>query len=146
MIKAVKYKAGCEPEVVEIPEKHTYRDLQALCDLNGSPLDCVVRSIKGRPYDIWCDDEGLLRAGDKPIAGFYHDPRNPDWAEFLVGSILIARHDEEGNLAGLEPDEIEDVMSAGFPSGKLAEWIGKIPTEFGDLKFEGSGKVLIYVL
>lgn len=144
MIKAVKYKAGCEPEVVEIPEKHTYKDIQALCELNGSPLDCVVRSIKGKKYDIWCDDEGLLHAGDKTIAGLYYNMRHPDWAEFLVGSILIAHHDDEGNLTGLEPDEIEDVMSAGFPSEQLAKMIGEIPTEFGDLKFERSGKVLIY--
>ena len=144
MIKAVKYKAGCEPEVVEIPEEHTYRDIQALCELNGSPLDCVVRSIKGKPYDIWCDDEGLLHGGEKPIAGLYLNPRKAGWPEFLVGSILIANHDDEGKLTGLEPDEIEDVMSAGFPSGKLAKWVGKVSTAFGDLTFKGSGKVLIY--
>ena len=144
MIKAVKYKAGCEPEVVEIPEEHTYKDLQTLCELKGSPLDCVVRSIKGKQYDIWCDDEGLLHAGDKPIAGLYFNPRRPGWAEFLVGAILIANHDEEGGLTGLEPDEIEDVLSAGFPSAKFAEWVGNVPTAFGDLTFKGSGKVLIY--
>ena len=55
-------------------------------------------------YDFLCDDEGLFPE-KKYMCGICTNA-----SEVLCGNILIANHDNEGNLIGLTKDEIEKVL------------------------------------
>lgn len=89
-------------EIVSLPKKHSYKDLKRFLEIE-SPLTVIVRKIDGEEYDIWLDDEGLLKE-ERCITGACMNAR-----ELLVGNLLIARHDEEGNTTGLTDEDIKRI-------------------------------------
>jgi len=78
-------------------------------DLNDyyKALDCSVFDIVRRRigedkyFDFYIDDEGLLKAN--PIISAIDAMGNP----MLVGNIVFANHDAEGNTIDLSKEEIE---------------------------------------
>lgn len=84
------------------------------CDL----IDIVSRAIGGVYYDIVCDDEGL-----------FHDPQkisaiNDMGEPMLVGNLLICLNDGEGELVGLEDQDvfhitkcIQRMYTENYPKG-----------------------------
>lgn len=69
--------------------------------LNVGTIDIVVRRIKGKEFDIVCDDEGLLKDDIRPSA------ISPEGKVMLVGNLLFFHHDNEGNLTELSGEDIE---------------------------------------
>ncbi len=104
-MKVILCKPNTKPEVVELPKKHNYKDIKRLLEID-SPLTCVSRKIteNGQYYDFWCDDEGLFPEKK------YMSAMCKNGCELLCGNVLIAKHDNEGNLIGLKKEEIEEIL------------------------------------
>jgi len=69
-------------------------------------IEIVVRKVGGIPFNIVCDDEGLLK-GDVMYTAFYSDG-TPE----IAGSICVFSCDDEwGDLAGLKSNELEVLMN-----------------------------------
>lgn len=80
----------CKPELDEY-----YRHLDCDC------IDIVMRKIGGKWFDVMCDDEGLFKAEPKMSA--INDLGEP----MLVGNLMFFHNDGEGNLVGLDDEDIE---------------------------------------
>lgn len=66
-------------------------------------MDCARRRVgsEGKAFDLWVDDEGLLR--DFNIVSAINKAGNP----MLVGNIVILDHDGQGGAKSLTDDDIE---------------------------------------
>lgn len=64
-------------------------------------IDIVVRNVGGRQFDIVCDDEGLLK--ENPAVSAVDSKYN----RMLVGNLIFAHHDSNGNLTGISLEEVE---------------------------------------
>lgn len=69
---------------------------QLACDT----FDIARRQIGERYYDIFCDDIGLFR--EDAVVSAIDDHDNP----MLVGNLLIANHDADGNTTSLTDDDL----------------------------------------
>lgn len=111
-MKVVLFKPNEDAKVVELAKDHDYTDIKKLLEID-SPLTCIERKIGNKYFDIWCDDEGLLK-DDKIVCGVL---LQSEGQEILCGNLLIANHDEEGNTIGLSDKEIKMIMS---PESKVS--------------------------
>ena len=96
-------KNGKELQVVDIADE--LKEYYRLIDC--STIDITMRKVGSTAYDIICDDEGLLKSDPivSMISDKYHDKPEP----MLVGNLLFAHHDTEGNMTGLTDEEIADI-------------------------------------
>lgn len=67
------------------------------CDM----VDVAAFTVKGRKYDVWFDDEYMLRAGAKVPTFLLVDSLTP-----IMGNILFAKSDEDGKMVGLDEEDI----------------------------------------
>lgn len=88
-----------------------YRYLECDC------FDIANRSVRGVRYDIFVDDIGLFAEDPKITAC------DPEGRRMLVGNLIFANHDSEGNTTSLTDEDVERIKSAavvGFtPSGEV---------------------------
>lgn len=80
-----------------------YKDIKRLLEID-SPITIAERKIGDTYYDVWVDDEGLLKDTNR-IVGLCMNAR-----ELLVGGIVILKCDSEGNTIGLNDKEIEEIQ------------------------------------
>ena len=73
-------------------------------NLNCRCFDIATRRIGDNYYDIYCDDEGLLK--EEPIVSAI----NHSGEVMLVGNLLFAKHDEEGETVGLKETEVMEIL------------------------------------
>ena len=106
-MKVILCKPNEQPKVVDIKKDHDYHDIKRLLEIE-SPLTCVERKIGNAYYDFWCDDEGLFP--NKKYASAIL--MNYEGEEILCGNVLIAKHDNEGNLVGLTKKEREKILDS----------------------------------
>ena len=66
-------------------------------------FDVTERKIGGKYFDIFCDDEGLLQDPQPPISAYSIKDNEP----MLVGNLIIANHDMEGNTTDLSDEDIK---------------------------------------
>ena len=86
-------------EVVEANELKDYYRL-----IGCTTIDIVNRSIKGKRYEIICDDEGTFKAD--PRISAIDDMGNA----MLVGNLIVCgQADEEGNLTDLTEADIKHI-------------------------------------
>ena len=71
------------------------------CDV----FDVTTRKIGRQFYDIYCDDEGLLKCN--PILSAVDSDGHPA----LVGNLFVCKHDAEGNTIGLSMHEMHEIIS-----------------------------------
>ena len=77
-------------------------DLEVFYDFIGCRcIDIVERKINRRTFDIIIDDEGLLK--DDPKISAINGFGKP----MLVGNLMFAHHDSNGNLKDLTDDDIK---------------------------------------
>ena len=86
--------------------------------MGGHCIDIPTRRIGGEYYDIICDDEGLLK--DYPQVAMVDKRLKP----MIVGTIIIAKSDEEGELVSLTDEDIARIKNAtlqliDFTTGRL---------------------------
>lgn len=71
--------------------------------INARCFDIASRQIgtkSDKIYDIYCDDEGLLK--ENAYLAAFGSPEN-----LLVGDILIAKHDSQGEMIDLTTEDID---------------------------------------
>ena len=86
------------PHVRYISPVNVLKDLYKI--LNCNLVTCIEIEVKGQLFDVYSDDEALLK--DKPVPNLYIDDDL-----IFFGSVAFAKADEEGKLVGLSYDEIQ---------------------------------------
>lgn len=73
--------------------------------LNCTTFDIASRKIGKNYYDIYCDDEGLLKIN--PIVSAV----SPDRSPMLVGNLFVTKTDVEGETISLTEKELFEVIT-----------------------------------
>ena len=74
--------------------------------LNCTTFDIASRRIGGSYYDIYCDDEGLLKCS--PVVSAVSEDREP----MLVGNLFVTKTNDEGETISLTAEEISEVLNS----------------------------------
>jgi len=85
------------PHVRYISPDNVLKGLYAI--LNCELVTCTEIEVNGKLFDVYSDDEALLK--DKPAPNLYI---NDDL--ILFGSVAFAKSDDEGKLVGLNRDDV----------------------------------------
>lgn len=72
--------------------------------LGCSCFDIAHRKIGNKYYDIFCDDEGLFKED------FIFSAIDPSGTGMLVGNLIFANHDDQGNTTDLTEDDVHNIM------------------------------------
>ena len=67
--------------------------------LNCELVTCIEIEVNGKLFDVWSDDEALLK--NSPVPNLYIDDDL-----IIFGSVAFAKADEEGKLIGLSHDDV----------------------------------------
>ena len=105
------------PHVRHISPDNVLHDLYKI--LNCDLVTCVEIEVGGKFFDVWSDDKALLK--DKPVPNLFVDDEL-----IFFGSVAFAKTDEDGELVGLDSDEIHllwDFYLAQFP--KLLNFLAR---------------------
>ena len=85
------------PHVRYISPDNVLQDLYKI--LNCQLVTCTEIEVNGKLFDVYSDDEALLK--DRPAPNLYI---NDDL--IIFGSVAFAKADDEGNLVGLSRDDV----------------------------------------
>ena len=105
------------PHVRYISPDNVLHDLYRI--LNCELVTCTKIEINGKFFDVWSDDEALLKSN--PVPNLYIDDDL-----IIFGSVAFAKSDDEGQLIGLERDDVHllwNFAQAQFP--KLLDFIAR---------------------
>lgn len=100
-----------------------YREIGCSC------IDIARRSINGKMFDIFVDDEGLLKAD----AGEYISATVVEDGEIspqLVGTLVFANHDAAGNTTDLSLDDTLLISSRVCPVKIVNQETGETFTNY----------------
>lgn len=86
------------PHVRYITSDNVLHDLYKI--LNCQPVTCTEIEVNGKLFDVYSDDEALLK--EKPAPNLYIDDDL-----IIFGSIAFSKADEEGKLVGLSHDDVQ---------------------------------------
>ena len=102
--------------VVDVLETRTVYEAQ-VNDLNDyyrelrcSVFDVVNRKVGDKFFDIYVDDNGLFVKEPRP-SFFGKALFSSTYEPMLVGNLLFANHDKEGNTTDLSDEDIEMIKS-----------------------------------
>ena len=85
------------PHVRYISSDNVLKDLYRI--LNCELVTCIEIEVNGKLFDVYSDDEALLKPN--PVPNLYI---NDDL--IIFGSVVFAKADEDGNLVGLSSKEV----------------------------------------
>ena len=105
------------PHVRYISPDNVLKDLYKV--LNCELVTCTEIEVNGELFDVYSDDEALLK--DRPAPNLYIDDDL-----IIFGSVAFAKADEEGKLMGLTHEEVQLLWNFSrlqFP--KLLNYIEK---------------------
>lgn len=94
---------------VEI-EKDTLSQMQHLIDGYIDHVTWLFPELTKNGIDVWIDDEGLLK-NRSPHVIVYDKNKNDYVVSAIVGTILFARYDDEGETLGLSLNDIEYIKT-----------------------------------
>ena len=97
------------PHVRYISPDNVLKDLYKI--LNCDLVTCTQIEVNGKLFDVWSDDESLLK--DRPAPNLYIDDDL-----IIFGSVAFAKSDEDGGFVGLEREEVHllwDFAQVQFP-------------------------------
>ena len=101
LVLNVKYELGEAPIYIK-----ECNDLQDFYDaIKAKPFDVAVRNVGGKNFDFFVDDNGLFE--DRPIPSVI----DANFKALLVGNVVIANHDSEGNTTDLSNKDIALIKS-----------------------------------
>ena len=83
------------------PTLHTFENtLARLREVIGCKcVTCMEIEVAGKVYDVWSDDEALLK--ENPMPNLFINENL-----ILFGNLIFAKHDEEGETTGLTVSDI----------------------------------------
>lgn len=90
--------SSIRPHVRYISPDNVLKDLYRI--LNCDLVTCTEIEVNGKLFDVYSDDEALLK--DKPIPNLYIDDDI-----IIFGSVAFAKADEEGKMVGLTHDDVQ---------------------------------------
>lgn len=99
-------KENTKPRPYEL-EVNSYKDYYPL--LECDTFDIQTRNFNGKYLDIYCDDEGLFKEGNKTAIVTINDKGKI--VEQIVGTVFIVNHNDEGDTISLTDEEIKLVLS-----------------------------------
>ena len=105
------------PHVRYISPDNVLHDLYRI--LNCQLVTCTEIEVNGKFFDVWSDDEALLKSN--PVPNLYIDDDL-----IIFGSVAFAKSDDEGKLVGLERDDVHllwNFAQVQFP--KLLDFIAR---------------------
>ena len=105
------------PHVRYISPDNVLHDLYRI--LNCQLVTCTEIDVDGNFFDVWSDDEALLKPN--PVPNLYIDDDL-----IIFDSVAFAKANEEGKLIGLERDDVHllwDFSLKQFP--KLLDFIAR---------------------
>lgn len=105
------------PHVRYISPDNVLKDLYRI--LNCEIVTCTGIEINDRHFDVWSDDEALLK--NNPVPNLYIDDDL-----IIFGSLAFAKADNDGRLVGLSRAEVHllwDFAFKQFP--KLLDFIAR---------------------
>ena len=105
------------PHVRYISPDNVLKDLYRV--LNCDLVTCTEIVVNGKLFDVYSDDEALLKAN--PVPNLYIEDDL-----IIFGSVAFAKADEEGKLVELNHTEVEllwDFALRQFP--KLLKFLGR---------------------
>ncbi|MBR2734408.1 MAG: hypothetical protein IKN16_06710 [Selenomonadaceae bacterium] len=105
------------PHVRYISPDNILHDLYRI--LNCQLVTCTEIEVNGKFFDVWSDDEALLKPN--PVPNLYIDDDL-----IIFGSVAFAKSYNEGKLVGLERDDLHllwDFAQVQFP--KLLDFIAR---------------------
>ena len=85
------------PHVRYISSDNVLKDLYRI--LNCELVTCIEIEVNGKLFDVYSDDEALLKPN--PVPNLYIDDDL-----IIFGSVAFAKADDEGKLVGLTHDEV----------------------------------------
>lgn len=93
--------------------------------LNCDYVECVQVNIDGEQYDLWCDEEFLLKGKKFPTLYINEEL-------IIYGNFLFARSNEDGEMISLKSEDFGKIISFYHRQLlKLVEWINKERKERG---------------
>ena len=75
-------------------------------ELECGVFDIATRKIGGKYFDIFCDDIGLFK-DNNPVSAV-----DKDLKPMLVGNLIFANHDDQGNTTSLDEDDMIKILSS----------------------------------
>lgn len=106
------------PHIRSLNPERILKDMYKIIGCNL--VTCTEIQINGQYFDVWSDDEALLK--DNPVPALYI---NDDLVIF--GNLIFAKSDDEGALVGLDSDDpplIFNFFLNQFP--KLLLWLNNL--------------------
>lgn len=96
-------------EKVEFEVKDGERLLDKLYSfLDCSTVECVQFEAEGHSYDVWCDEEFLLK--DWPVASLIiGEPTSKDDCIIICNSYMVLKSNDEGETVSLTPADVRRV-------------------------------------
>lgn len=85
------------PHVRYISPDNVLKDLYRI--LNCELVTCIEIEVNGKLFDVYSDDEALLKPN--PVPNLYIDDDL-----IIFGSVAFAKADEDGKLVGLTRDDV----------------------------------------
>lgn len=105
------------PHVRYISPDNVLHDLYRI--LNCQLVTCTEIDVDGKLFDVWSDDEALLKSN--PVPNLYIDDDL-----IIFGSVAFAKSDDEGKLVGLERDDVHLLWNfAQIQFTKLLDFIAR---------------------
>ena len=112
--------------------ENTLQDMYKI--INCQLVTCTQIEIDGKYYDVWSDDESLLKSNPVPTLYINDDL-------ILFGNLIFATSDEEGATTGLAEEDMDRVLKfINRQAPKLIKWLEelKFVKEHNDCVPEGS--------
>lgn len=111
--------------ILTIEQANILDDLATYYGIIGCrTIDIVQRKIGKQWFDIICDDWGLIKAQENNELPTSIWPQS----ECLYGTLILAHHNNEGDLLSVEPNDLFEVHSA------LKKWTNGKISYFGALE------------
>ena len=107
-------------------KEQTFKEVELPKDFRGfyPLLDCgtfdiVNRRVGGKRFDVYCDDEGILKTGN-PVSAIIKD--EDGLKPMLFGNLVFTRTNRDGETIGISDNDIEAIKAH---SRKVRNLIGQ---------------------
>lgn len=97
-------------------------------------VDYIEITLDNDKYDLWCDDEFLLKQEENPGLAWFDQSANAKDPVVILGNAVIAKSNDEGETIGMTYEEASFVamkyteyMSENGP--KFINWLKKVRAE-----------------
>lgn len=98
---------GTQPREYDFEEYGDYKRYYSLLDCDC--FDIQTRKFNGVYYDIYVDDEGLLKENNE-VSVLTIDERSGKVVEAIVGNVFICKSNEEGQTISLTEEDVQNVL------------------------------------